>query len=75
MSIIKQAQAEGNLPDRSAYSQEKPFFTLSKFINSLISITTDVSLTPARYLVKRKFQHYSVWTLSMLDGQCKDQQD
>jgi len=69
ISIIKQAQAEGNLPDRSADSQEKPFFTLSMFINSLISTTTDVSLTPAQYLVKRKFQHNSVWRLSMLDGQ------
>jgi hypothetical protein len=40
MSVIKQAQAEGTLPDNSAYPQEVPFLTLSMFIIPRLLILT-----------------------------------
>ncbi len=52
MSFIKQAQAEENLPDKSAYSQEIPILTLSMFIIPHFPDWTDGSVTSCLKLVK-----------------------
>ncbi len=58
MSVIKQAQAEGTLPDNSAYPQEKPFLLLSMFIIPQLSKLIGRSVTLCKKLVKTQIDLY-----------------